>query len=78
MFLPLPVCVKSSGGVGSLVSCTRFYENSYNIGQPALFVDGLTSDTCKTDYLRASCSIPTCTSDGRLLTLDQCNVAYNW
>ena len=76
---------------GSLGSCdgagsspfwlVRFYENSYNIGQPALFVDGLTSDTCKTDYLRASCSIPTCTSDGRLqgtLTFDQCNVAYNW
>ena len=59
------------------------YENSFNDqdSNPVTVANRLTSDTCKTDYLRVSCTIPTCTSDGKLqgtLTYDQCNKAFSW
>lgn len=53
------------------------YENEFRqtSSNPVTVANGLTG-TCKTDYLRVSCTIPTCTSDNRLqgtLTFDQCN-----
>ena len=57
------------------------FGNPLDSSNPMTVADGLTSVTCQTDYLRASCTIPTCTSDGKLrgtLTFDQCNVAYDW
>lgn len=45
-----------------------------------MVINQLRSDACKTDYMRASCTMPTCTSEGNLqgtLTFDQCNRASN-
>ena len=61
------------------------YQNTFNAqfgnANPVTFANGLPSDACKTDYLRVSCTIPTCTSDDKLqgtLSFDQCNRAYDW
>jgi hypothetical protein len=53
---------------------------AYQSDDPTTVLNTLTSDTCKTTYLRVYCTIPTCTSDGNLtgtLTYDQCNSALN-